>query len=144
MKKVLIDLNILLDLLNKRMDHESALIVFDKCVKTEIKGFICSHEITTLSYFLEKENYKKIKRNKVINRILDTFSILSANEKTLRLALESEIEDYEDAVIDELAYDEQIDFIISRNLKDFKKSKNNVCTAKEAINIIEMEENDTA
>ena len=144
MKKVLIDLNILLDLLNKRMDHESALIVFDKCVKTEIKGFICSDEITTLSYFLEKENYKKIKRNKVINRILDTFSILSANEKTLRLALESEIEDYEDAVIDELAYDEQIDFIISRNLKDFKKSKNNVCTAKEAINIIEMEENDTA
>lgn len=66
MRKVLIDLNIILDMLTKRKDHEAAAAVFDKCVKRKIKGYICSHEITTLSYFLEREKYEINKRNKII------------------------------------------------------------------------------
>jgi predicted nucleic acid-binding protein len=52
MRKVLIDLNIILDILGKRMEHEAAAAVFDHCVKRKIKGYVSSHEITTLSYFL--------------------------------------------------------------------------------------------
>jgi len=141
MKKVLIDLNIILDILNKRMDHESALAVFDFCVKKRIKGYISSHEITTLSYFLEKQKYDLMKRNKIINNLLDHLSVLTANEKILRKALVSEIKDYEDAVIDELALDEEIDYIITRDLKDFKNSKNNIYNAREILEIIEAEEN---
>jgi len=142
MKKVLIDLNIILDLLNKRIDHEAALSIFDLCIKKKIKGYISSHEITTLAYFMEKEKYNQIKRNKVIKSLLDNLSILSANESILRKALDSEITDYEDAVIDELAFHEQLDFIITRDLKDFKKSKNNIYNAIEALEYIEAYEND--
>ena len=137
MRKVLIDLNIILDMLTKRKDHEAAAAVFDKCVKRKIKGYICSHEITTLSYFLEREKYEINKRNKIINMLLDNLSVLTAYEKILRDALHSEIGDYEDAVIDELARNEEVDFIITRNLKDFKKSKNSIYTAVEAIEIID-------
>ncbi len=141
MKKVLIDLNIILDMLNKRMDHEPALAIFDLFVKKRIKGYICSHEITTLSYFLEKQKYDILKRNKIINNLLDHLSVLTAHEKILRKALVSEIDDYEDAVIDELALNEKIDYIITRDLKDFKKSKNSIYNAREALEIIETEEN---
>jgi len=141
MKKVLIDLNIILDMLNMRMDHKSALAIFDFCVKKRIKGYICSHEITTLSYFLEKQKYDILKRNKIINNLLDHLSVLTAHEKVLRKALVSEIDDYEDAVIDELALNEKIDYIITRDLKDFKKSKNVVCNAREALELIKTEEN---
>lgn len=140
MKKVLIDLNIILDMLNKRMDHESALAIFDFCVKKRIKGYISSHEITTLSCFLEKQKYDK-KRNKIISNLLDHLSVLTAHEKILRKALVSEIGDYENAVIDELALNEEIDYIITRDLKDFKNSKNNIYNAREAFEIIEAEEN---
>src|SRR6056297_943909 len=137
MRKVLIDLNIILDMLTKRKDHEAAAAVFDKCVKRKIKGYICSHEITTLSYFLEREKYEIKRRNKIINMLLDNLSVLTAYEKILRDALHSEIGDYEDAVIDELDYNEEVDFIITRDLKDFKKSKNSIYTAVEAIEIID-------
>jgi len=137
MRKVLIDLNIVLDMLTMRKEHKAAAAVFDKCVKRKIKGYICSHEITTLSYFLEREKYELKKRNKIINMLLDNLSVLTAHEKILRDALHSEIGDYEDAVIDELTHNEEIDFIITRDLKDFKKSKNSIYTAIEAIEIID-------
>lgn len=137
MKKVLVDLNIILDMLGKRKDHEAATAVFDNCVKRKSKGYICSHEVTTLAYFLEKEKYTKIKRDRIISLLLDNLSVLTAHEKVLRNALYSELHDYEDAVIDELATNENIDFIITRDLKDFKKSKNTIYTAVEALEVIE-------
>lgn len=124
-------------MLTMRKEHKAAAAVFDKCVKRKIKGYICSHEITTLSYFLEREKYELKKRNKIINMLLDNLSVLTAHEKILRDALHSEIGDYEDAVIDELTHNEEIDFIITRDLKDFKKSKNSIYTAIEAIEIID-------
>jgi predicted nucleic-acid-binding protein len=133
MKKVLIDLNIILDFLNKRDDHLSALSVFDLCIRGKLKGYVSSHEITTLSYFLEKQGHKRRKRNLVINQLLDNLSVLTAHEKILRDALLSGIDDYEDAVIDELAENAKVDCIVSKNLKDFKKGKNKVLTAREVL-----------
>lgn len=136
MKRVLIDLNIIIDMLNKRMDHESALMIYDLCSREIIKGYIAAHEITTLSYFLEKSKATVNKRNKIINNLLDNLSVLSPNESTLRKALDSVIKDYEDAVIDELTKKEELDFIITRNYKDFAKSRNPIYTAREALEII--------
>lgn len=136
MKKVLIDLNIIIDFLNKRDDHEAAVAVYDKCVKKEVKGYVSSHEITTLSYFLEKEKYERINRNKIISNLLDNLSVLTAHEEILRKSLISELEDYEDAVIDELGLHEGIDYIVTRNLKDFKKSRNRIYTAREILDVI--------
>lgn len=38
-------------------------------------------------------------------------------------ALDSEIDDVEDAVIEISAIDNSVDFVLTRNIKDFKKSK---------------------
>ncbi|MFW5879336.1 MAG: PIN domain-containing protein [bacterium] len=136
MRKVLIDINIILDILNKRDDHESAARIFDMCVKRSLKGFLCSHEITTLSYFMEKYKYPNDKRVYIINKILDVFSIIPATEKILRDSLQSGISDYEDAVIETSAKYEEVDMIITRNIKDFKESNLVCCTAVEALAII--------
>ena len=136
MKKVLVDINILLDFLNKREDHISAAAIIDLCIKKKIKGYVCSHEITILSYFLEKHKYPKAQRIRIINSLLDTFSVISVNEKILRNALSSSIDDYEDAVIVESARSEQVDLIITRDLKDFKQSSYDIATASEALVLI--------
>lgn len=143
MKKILVDLNIILDMLNKRADHEAAVIIFDLCVKKSVKGFICSHELTTLAYFLEKQKYNSVKRKKVITSLLNNLTVLAADEKILRAALNSEIQDFEDAVIDELAFEHEIDCIVTRDLKDFKKSKSSVYTAVEAIDFIQTNSTDS-
>ena len=136
MKKVLIDINIILDMLNKREDHESAAKLFDLCVNRELKGYLCSHEITTLSFFLEKYKYQKDKRSFIINRLLDVFAVIPATEKILRDSLHSEISDYEDAVIEVSARQEDVEMIVTRNIKDFIKGKVLCCTASEALAII--------
>ena len=123
MKKVLIDLNIILDFLNKRNFHQEAAKIINMCIEKEIDGFLCAHEITTLSYFLFKEHKDQ---NKVINTItalLDFFTIIPIDENILRESLLSSIKDYEDAVIEISSIRNNIDYIISRNLSDFKSSR---------------------
>ena len=144
MKKALIDLNIILDMLNKRNDHKAALAIYELCIKKKLKGYVGSHEVTALAYFMEKDKYNKSKRNKIINKLLKNLSVLSANEIILKKALESEIADYEDAVIDELALREKVDFIVTRDLKDFKKSQNTIYSAIEALEHIENSEHGSA
>ncbi len=137
MKKVLIDINIILDVLNKREDHESAARIFDLCERRKIKGYICSHEITTLSYFMEKYKYPEEKRKLIITKLLDIFSTIPITEKILRNALNSSINDYEDAVIEASARAEEVDCIITRNIKDFNKDGIICCNALEALIFIE-------
>jgi predicted nucleic-acid-binding protein len=137
MKKVLIDINIILDVLNKREDHISAAELIDLCSKKKIRGFLSSHEITTLSYFLEKYNYGNEKRNMIIINLLDIFSIIPTTEKILRESLFSKITDYEDAVIEQSGKSAEVDFIITRNIKDFKGGDIPCCNAKEALAMFE-------
>ncbi|MCL6336666.1 PIN domain-containing protein, partial [Pectobacterium carotovorum subsp. carotovorum] len=100
MKKVLIDLNIILDFLNKRNFHEEAANIINKNNKKKLFGFIAAHEITTLSYFLLKEKKDKNKATDIISALLDMFNIIPIDEKILREALFSPVKDYEDAVIE--------------------------------------------
>ncbi len=131
MKKILIDLNVLLDFLNKRNDHLDAAKIVDLCIENKIKGYLCAHEVTTLAYFLTKERHNKAKS--IIGRILDIFSIVSVTETILRKALDSRIKDYEDAVIESSCIKNGIDYIVSRNLKDFKNSRIKAISPKEYI-----------
>ena len=137
MKKILVDLNIILDFLNKRHDHTSAAHIYNLCKNKKIRGFICSHEITTLAYFLEKQRYLEATRKKIIINLLDTFSMISITETVLRNSLESRISDFEDAVIEQSALKEKIDCIISRDLKDFKNSQVPAYTATEYLSSID-------
>jgi len=137
MKKIVIDLNIILDMLAERDDHESALAVYDACAAGRAEGYICSHEITTLSYFLSKNKVHKAKRNTIIHHLLDDLAVLTADADILRKALISPIDDYGDAVIDELARNIQADFIVTRNISDFKNGVSPYCKAAGALVLID-------
>ncbi|MCK4764917.1 MAG: PIN domain-containing protein [Candidatus Aminicenantes bacterium] len=119
MKKITVDINVLLDFLNKRKGHENAAIIVDLCVTKQIEGYLCAHEFTTLSYFLLKE-YKDIQRVKlVLTELLDIFSTIPVTEKILRDSLFSAIQDFEDAVIEVSSLGENIEYIITGNISDF-------------------------
>ena len=131
MKKILIDLNVLLDFLNKRNDHLDAAKIVDLCIDNKIEGYLCAHEVTTLAYFLTKERHNNAKS--IIGRILDMFLIISVTEAFLREALDSRIKDYEDAVIESSCINNGIEYIVSRNLRDFKNSRIKAISPKECI-----------
>jgi predicted nucleic acid-binding protein len=135
MKTILLDLNIILDYLNKRDGHEKALEIVIRCCLGKVKGYVCAHEITTLSYFLEKEHKDRGTNIKIISGILKMFEIIEINKTILERALLSNINDYEDAVIVESANEKNVDLIITKNIKDFKNSVKKVLTPEEYLAI---------
>ena len=123
MKKVLIDLNIILGFLNKRNFHQEAARLINMCAENVLTGYICAHEVTTLSYFLFKEQKDKNKVVTTISTLFDIFQIIPIDETILKASLLSPITDYEDAVIEVSAVRFNIDYILSRNISDFKLSR---------------------
>ncbi|GAB6393519.1 MAG: twitching motility protein PilT [Treponematales bacterium] len=122
MKTILIDLNIILDYLFNRKGHEQAGEIIAACVLGKAKGCICAHEITTLSYFLSKSVKDKNEIIKTISSLMMSFDIIEVNKSILEKALISDITDYEDAVVVESARVRNVDYIITRNMADFKHS----------------------
>jgi len=141
MKNIVIDINIIMDFLFKRQGHENVVEIIKFCIKGNIKGFMCAHEITTLCYFLDKTAKDKSKTKKVISRLMKRFTVIEINEGLLNKALDSEIDDFEDAVIEVSAIERNADYIITRNIKDFKKSIIPARTPEELLSIINGSEN---
>ncbi len=62
------------------------------------------------------------KAKEMISKLLALFEIAPVNRVVLEGALRSQMKDYEDAVLAEAAAACGCDMIVTRNLKDFKKS----------------------
>ena len=140
MQKVTIDINILLDFLNKRNEHQQAAKIVELCNENKIQGYLCAHEITTLAYFLMKNYNNNWKVKQTLNELLDIFNIIPITEIILRKSINSAIKDFEDAVIEISSYENKIDFIITRNLSDFKDSRVKSISSTEFLAIYSKED----
>jgi predicted nucleic acid-binding protein len=136
MKNITLDVNILMDFLFKRDGHEKVAEIFNYCSQKIVSGYICAHEITTLSYFLDKTVKEKIKVKKSISVIMKRFTVIEINEDLLNKTLNSEVDDFEDAVIEVSSNEKEVEYIITRNIKDFKKSIVKAITPEELLVII--------
>jgi predicted nucleic acid-binding protein len=136
MKKIVIDINIFMDFLFKREGHEKVVEIFKQCIKGNVAGFSCAHEITTLNYFLNKSNKDKVKVRKTISGIIKRFKVIATDEEILTKALHSGIDDFEDAVIEVSSKENEAEYILTRNTKDFKKSMVKAITPEELLVIL--------
>jgi predicted nucleic acid-binding protein len=136
MKKIMIDINIIMDFLFKRSGHEEVAEALSLCIKNNIELFICAHELTTLFYFLDKEVKDKIKIRRVLTIIMNHFDIIEVNKGILYDAVYSRMDDFEDAVIDVSSNKNGIDYIVTRNMKDFDESITKAITVEEMINLL--------
>ncbi len=74
---------------------------------------------------------------KYIGLILSLFEIAPVNRHVLDSALKNtNFNDFEDAVLHESAVNVQIDFIVTRNIKDFKYSKIPVYEPQDLIKLL--------
>ncbi|MDF3131291.1 PIN domain-containing protein [Kiritimatiellaeota bacterium B1221] len=120
--KILVDTNVILDvLLNREPFVADSALVFDLVVLSRVEGYLCATTVTTLDYLL-KNNLSRKEAVSCIRNLLDVFQVAPVNRLVLDNALESKITDFKDAVLEQSATVCGIDFIVTRNLKDFKKS----------------------
>lgn len=130
--KVYIDSDIILDLLLEREGfYEYAALIFENSEKGNIYVFTSSISIANISYIIRKEikNSKKVKE--YIKNLIEFIHILSVEESTIQEALETDFLDFEDSIQYITAVQNQMDYILTRNKKDYKTSSIKVYDSKE-------------
>ena len=135
--KVLFDTNIILDvLLDRKPFSDHASLLMSKVERAEINGCLCATTITTIHYLLSK-HIDKEKAITSINSIMALFEVASVNRIVIENSLKLKFSDFEDSVLHESARHAGVEYIITRNIKDFKNTKIPAFTPREFLSILE-------
>lgn len=124
MDKVLIDTDVLMDFFFDREPYaEYATELLNSCANKEIQGFTTPVIVSNVYYLLRKTAKHSMIVEK-IKQLLTIIEIVKMDKNVVLNALNSEFKDFEDALQNFSAIEnEQIKIILTRNLKDFKKSE---------------------
>jgi predicted nucleic acid-binding protein len=117
---VLIDLNIILDILQKREPFYAASAHLLAMAETgKIDGYVAAHSLTTLFYLIQKGKGTAEARAAITN-LLQIIKVAPVDQGTIEQALNLDYSDFEDAVQMMVAVQCKLDGLITRNVKDYQ------------------------
>lgn len=133
MKGVFVDTDIVLDLLgNRKPFYRHAAELFSIADRSEIKIFVSSLSFSNLNYILSKQ-YSSIQARKILLKFKTLVTVLSVSDKVVELALLSDFKDFEDALQYFTALENEVNILLTRNLKDYKTAKIPIMTAEQFL-----------
>lgn len=122
--RILIDTNVLLDyLLTREPFYEDAKNIVIACTEGKIKGCIAVHSISNMFYILRKD-YSIKERREVLSDLCSIFDVEGIDKAKLLEGLQNEeFSDFEDCLQMECAKVYGAEYIVTRNIDDYKKSE---------------------
>jgi len=121
--RILIDSNVILDALMAREPWvKQAGDILVASAEEKITGYITASMVTDIYYIIHKHLKSREQAKMALVKLLAILDVLEVTGSDCEKALESELSDYEDAVVVTCAKRHKIDYIVTRNVKDFKKS----------------------
>lgn len=134
MKQVFMDTNIVIDFLANRQPFAmDAAKIFDLAVNDKVRIFIAAVSYNNIYYIL-RQSMSGSATLKLLGELADMTEITDVTAVIIRQSLKTDFKDYEDAIQYHSALSiADLDFIVTRNTKDFKKSKLAVLTPTEAL-----------
>lgn len=129
MDKVLIDTDVFMDFFFDRQPFAKySTELINLCAEKQIQGYTTSLIISNIYYLLRKTAGHNIIVEK-LKQLLTIIEIVKMDKNAVMNALNSAFTDFEDALQNFSAIENgQIKIILTRNLKDFKKSELSVLT----------------
>lgn len=119
---VTVDINVLLDVFQKREPHYTASAhVLNMVTSGNLAGVCPAHGLTTL-YYLVRKHASKPNAEAVMDRVLGQFQIGNLDAEGWREARRLPFADFEDAAVATVAKASSSTFIITRNVGDFVSS----------------------
>ncbi|MDP2364876.1 MAG: PIN domain-containing protein [Ignavibacteria bacterium] len=133
MIKLFIDSDIILDLLAQREPHYiHAAKLFTLIDQQKIIAFTSPLIFANLHYLLKKLT-SNVSALKNLRKLKTLINILPVDERVIEQSLNSEFNDFEDAIQYFTAINNGINLILTRNKVDYKKSKITISTAEEFL-----------
>lgn len=131
--KLLIDANILLDVLQNREPFvKDSSVIWKLCETEKATGYVSVLTFANLVYIMRKEMSPK-KIGETLHTLSLIFEFVDFNALDLSRASGLNWDDFEDAVQSITAERVHADYIITRNVRDFAKSKVIAFTPSELI-----------
>jgi len=135
MKRILFDINVVLEVLLNRKPHAEASAAVWAAVETGMaEGLLAAHAMTTIHYLVRKES-GAAKARTIVAAILKVFSIAAVEGALIEEALQLSCPDFEDAVTAAAARRARCDYIVTRDPKGLRGSPVRILTPEMAIPI---------
>ena len=139
--KILIDTNIVIDALTSREPwNKSAEKLFIMAANNIMDMYITTSSATDIYYLIRKHLHDTEEAKLIMGKLYSLVGILEVMESDCMDALVSPIMDYEDAVLEQMARRSKMDYIVTRNQKDYKSGITKVFSPKEFIKYMEQAE----
>lgn len=131
--RVFVDTDIIYDLLAKREPfYLPAARLFTLADEGKIEIFISALSMANIHYLISK--FRTTAESKLILRNFKVLvNVTPLNDKIIDLALNSDFEDFEDAIQYHSALQHDIGILLTRNLTDYRKARIIVQTANDFI-----------
>jgi len=133
---VLFDLNIILDVLQERIEfYEFSARLLARAETGVIQGWLAAHSVTTLFYLIAKDKSPEHARV-TITSLLQFLKIAPVDQSTIEQALNLPYQDFEDAVQMIAALRIRADYLLTRNVRDYQPAPLAVITPAELLAIL--------
>lgn len=137
--RALIDVDVLLDTLAKREPHyESSSQVLVAIERGNLDGLVAAHTLTTLFYLVAKYSSRETAR-RALNDLLSLLEVATVDRETIEAALALPVEDFEDAVQMAAAVKAGAEYLVTRNVKDYKEGPLPAISPAEFLPLIESD-----
>ena len=139
--KILVDTNEIIDALTGREPfRESAEQIFMMAANQIEDMYITASSATDIYYLARKHLHNTDQAKNVMSKLYELFHILDVTSIDCREALSSGVKDYEDAVVASCANRNQVDYIVTRNIKDYEYSKVKALLPDELLKLVSQNE----
>lgn len=120
---LLIDANIILDVLMNRQGFvEDSSKIWKLCETEQVKGYVSTLSFANIMYIMRKELQPEL-IEQVFQKLKLIFHFAGFTPAILEKAVGMNWKDFEDAVQSATAEQVHADYIITRNVRDFTRSK---------------------
>lgn len=132
MNRLFVDSDIIIDLLAPREYCADAAEFLTVIAERKAAGFTTPIVLANVDYIVTKYS-TRAKSRKALRALRKSLSVLAIDEKIADNAIESGFTDFEDAIQYYSAEKNDIDFIVTRNKKDYSKGHIKAVTAREYL-----------
>ena len=119
--KIFLDTNIIIDFFDPtRPEHDSAVAVVAAIENEKFEAYLSESVLNTSAYILRKQ-YTVDSLKEMLSHLLIFTKIISCNNTLYKKGLQLLSNDIEDAILYQLAFENNLDYFITSDKKDFKK-----------------------
>lgn len=139
--RVFLDTNVIIDALTLRdYNYRPSQKVIRQIVAKNAIGYICSKQITDIYYIFRKYFKNESEIRDMINTIMEFSEVLPLLKGDILACLKTEMPDFEDAIINEVAKVNMINIIVTNNTHHFKNCSGMILTPEQFLTMFSLEQ----